>query len=234
MKISLQLAFFFFGITLYAQQPTILDQPYIETTAIVDTLVVPDRIHMSIFLNEADFKGKKSVEEEEKLMKETLNNINIDVEKDVALLDSGSDYEKYFFRGKDIIKYKSFNVIVKNATIAGRVLVKLEEVGISRVMITKTEYSKAKSLAFELKSLATKKAKIQAEALVLPLNQKIGKAIYIIDLEKPDLISGYRNSGAIILRGVGTINNDTTINPFDTNFEKINLLSAVKVVFALE
>lgn len=234
MKISLQLAFFFLGITLYAQEPNILNQPYIETSAEADSLVVPDRIHISVLLNEADFRGKKSVEEQEQLFKQALVKAGVDIEKDITLLDFGSNYKRYFLKGKDVIKNKLFNVLVRDAVTAGKVLVRLEEVGISNVMITKTEYSGAKNLVLQLKGLAVKRAKQQAEALAVPLNQKVGKALLIKDMDRSNYTPSYNAPGTVVLRGVGTINNDTTLNPFDVDFDKIKFVSTVQVVFALE
>ncbi len=39
-------------------QKSFIDQPFVETNAKVDTLVVPDKIYISINLNEADSKNK--------------------------------------------------------------------------------------------------------------------------------------------------------------------------------
>ena len=49
--------------TVEAQPKNFIDQPYLETTVKVDTLVVPDRIYLNILLTEADTKGRTSVEE---------------------------------------------------------------------------------------------------------------------------------------------------------------------------
>ncbi|GGB83992.1 hypothetical protein GCM10007424_25000 [Flavobacterium suaedae] len=234
MKIYLQLLIVFIGVSLYAQQQTTLNQPYIETIVEADSLVVPDRIHISVLLNEADFRGRKSVEEQEQLLKQALIKVGVDVEKDVTLLDFGSNYKGYFLKGKDVIKNKLFNVLVRDACTAGKVLVRLEEVGISNVMITKTEYSGAKNLVLQLKGLAVKRAKQQAEALAVPLNQKVGKALLIKCMDRPNYTSSYNAPGTVVLRGVGTINNDTTLNSFDVDFDKIKFVSTVQVVFVLE
>ena len=47
-------------------QKNFLDQAYLETQAKVDTLVTPDRIYLSINIDEADSKNKKSVEQHER------------------------------------------------------------------------------------------------------------------------------------------------------------------------
>jgi len=49
------------------------------------------------------------------------------------------------------------------------------------VQLTKTEYSKTEALKLILRSKAILKAKAQANALVTPLEQQLGKAIFISD-----------------------------------------------------
>ena len=66
MKKSFLIFVMFFVWNLFSAHKNFLDQPYIEVAASADTLVVPDRIYVSITLNEDDSKNKKSVEEQEK------------------------------------------------------------------------------------------------------------------------------------------------------------------------
>ena len=171
-----------FCVNIISAQKNFIDQPFVETNAKVDSLVVPDRIYISINLNEADSKNKKSVEEQERLLQSTLKKLNINTEKDLSLLDFSSNFKQYFLKGQNVIKSKMYSLLVNNAVTAGKVLAELESVGISNVNIERTEYSKAEELLLELKSLAVEKSKITAQKLVKPLNQKIGKALYISDI----------------------------------------------------
>ena len=77
MKKSFLIFVMFFVWNLFSAQKNFLDQPYIEVSALVDTLVVPDRIYVSITLNEADSKNKKSVEEQEKQLETILKKLKI-------------------------------------------------------------------------------------------------------------------------------------------------------------
>ena len=65
----------------YSQTKNFIDRPYLETAAVVDTLVVPDRIYLSILITEADTKGKISVEELENRMNNKLIALGIDTKK---------------------------------------------------------------------------------------------------------------------------------------------------------
>jgi len=181
MKKSFLIFVMFFVWNLFSAQKNFLDQPYIEVSASVDTLVVPDRIYVSITLNEADSKNKKSVEEQEKQLETILKKLKINTDKDLSVLGYSSDFKKYFLKGQSILKTKKFSLLVRNAYTLGNVLISLEEAGISNTEVEKVEYSKSKELLLELKSEAVKRSRIIAQKLVKPLNQKAGKALYISD-----------------------------------------------------
>ena len=181
MKKSFLIFVMFFVWNLFSAQKNFLDQPYIEVSASADTLVVPDRIYVSITLNEADSKNKKSVEEQEKQLETILKKLKINTDKDLSVLGYSSDFKKYFLKGQSILKTKKFSLLVRNAYTLGNVLISLEEAGISNTEVEKVEYSKSKELLLELKSEAVKRSRITADKLVKPLNQKAGKALYISD-----------------------------------------------------
>jgi|SRR5690606_3425409 len=218
---------------LTSAQKNFIDQPFVETTAKADTLVIPDKIYISINLNEADSKNKKSVEEQEKLLESTLKKLNIDTEKDLSILDISSNFKNYFLKGQNIIKTKMYSLLVGNAVIAGKVLAELESVGISNVNIEGTEYSKAEELLLELKVKAIEKSKLTAEKLVKPLNQKIGKALYISDV---NTISNAMQGQApgIQIRGMSTIYGSRAADPIYIEFQKVKFEVQVSVKYVLE
>ena len=181
MKKNFLIFVMFFVWNLFSAQKNFLDQPYIEVSASVDTLVVPDKIYVSITLNEADSKNKKSVEEQEKQLETILKKLKINTDKDLSVLGYSSDFKKYFLKGQNILKTKKYSLLVRDAYTLGNVIISLEEAGISNTEVEKVEYSKYKELLLELKSEAVKRSRITADKLVKPLNQKAGKALYISD-----------------------------------------------------
>ena len=116
---------------------------------------------------------------------------------------------------------------------AGKVLIGLESKGISNVVLTKTAYSKMESLKLTLKSKAILKAKSNGMALTGPLNQVLGKAIYISDQYQSNPY--YKNHAMVVevadaedaetKSGIGT--------PIDIEFSKIKLECQISVKFAL-
>lgn len=215
----------------FSQTKNYIDQPYIETNAKVDTLVVPDQIYLNIFIAEKDTKGKIGIEEQENIMAKILVSLGIDLDKQLSLGDMSSNFKKYFLRQKDILKSKSFTLVVYDALTAGKVMLALEQNKISNVSIEKTAYSKIEELKMALKLRAVKKAQLSAKSLVESLDQKVGKAIYISDLGNQN--NNYYKSNAIRIRGMSSVK-EADFKPIDVQFEKIKIESIIAVKFILE
>ncbi len=226
-NIGLTLLVTFLTVQSYAQTKNFIDKPYLETTAVVDTLVIPDRIYLSILITEADTKGRTSVEELENRMNTKLKALGIDTKKQLSLSDVTSNFKNYFLRSKDILKNKAYTLMVYDAITAGKVIVGLESIDISNVQLSKTEYSKMEQLQLELKQKAVVKAKQQAESLLKAINQTLGKAIFISDLN----YNVYRSDMSEI-KILGYASKEQA--PIDIEFEKIRIESRINVTFAIE
>jgi hypothetical protein len=195
---------------------------------------IPDNIYITIILNEADRKNKKSTEELEITLEQTLKKLNIDTQKDLSLLDYNSDFKKYFLKGQNILKTKNYSLLVNDAVTAGKVLAELENVAISNVEISKTEYSKAEELIETLKSSAILKAKRYANKLANPIGQKIGKAIFISDNSSTVLSSLQGQVAGVQIRGASSLYGSRATEPILVDFQKLKFESQVSVKFTLE
>jgi len=180
-KIVVSLAIVLSCHLLNGQTKNFIDQPYLETTAKADSLVKPDIIYLDILLKETDNRNRISVEALEDEMASALKSLGIDLKTQLTLSDLGSNFKNYFLKQKEVLKSKAYKLKVFDAQTAGKVLVVLENIGISNVSLDKTAYSKIEALKLVLKSKAVRKAKTQADYLVQPLNQKIGGALFILD-----------------------------------------------------
>lgn len=213
------------------QTKNFIDQPYLETKAKVDTLVKPDRIYLDILLREKDNRNMVSVEELENKMASKLESMGINLKEQLILSDLASNFKTYFLKQKNVVKRKAYTLKVFDALTAGKVLVELENIGISNVSLDKIEYSKKDELKLVLKSKAVKKAKTQAEYLVEPLNQSIGEALYILDkyYETYDYDE--------VITEVDFIGFDskqkTEYNPVEIEFKSIRVETEVTVIFKL-
>lgn len=228
-RTTLIIALLFGTILSHAQTKNFIDQPYLETTAIVDTLVVPDKIYLSILITEKDTKGKVSVEVLEQRMNTKLQSLGIDTKKQLFLSDTGSNFKRYFLKRKDILKDKAYTLIVYDAKTAGKVIIGLEEVEISNVNLTKTEFSKIEELKLELKRNAIVKAKTQGETLLEPLEQTLGKAIHISDV---NYNNQYIGRSELSIRGIA--NAKATYEPIDIEFQKIKVQASINIKFAID
>ena len=226
------LTFCLISLQAQSQEKNFIDQPYLETSATIDTFVTPDRIFISIVLNEDDNKNKKSTEELEQQLAQKLKELNIDIEKNLSLLDYSSDFKSYFLKGKNILKVKNYSLLVKDAVIAGKVLAELENIGIANVNIERTEYSNSAQLILDLKSKAVLKAKQNGVTLIEPLGQKIGKAIYISDNNSiTNALQG--KVAGLQIRGASSIYGSRASEPILVDFQKIKFESQVTIKFII-
>lgn len=218
----------------FSQTKNFIDLPYIETSAKVDTLVTPDRIFLTILITEKDTKNRTSVEELESKMNLKLKSLGIITEKQLTLNDLTSNYKKYFLKQQEILKTKSYSLVVYDAKTASKVIAALEEEEISNVSLEKTEYSKTEQLLLILKGKAIVKAKNTAIALTKPLNQKVGNTIYISDSNSSvsNMLSG-RVPG-VQIRGFANMNAESDYDPIDVAFDKIKIETQINVNFKLE
>ena len=230
-NIGFTLLLAFITLHSFSQTKNFIDKPYLETSAVVDTLVVPDRIYLSIQISEADTKGKISVEELENRMNNKLIALGIDTKKQLSLTDAASNFKNYFLRGKDVLKNKSYTLLVYDAVTAGKVIIELESIDISNIQLIKTEYSKMETLQLQLKQEAVAKAKLQGETILKPLNQNLGKAIFISDMN----YNVYRSSNfdEIVITGYAK-GKQEQYEPINIEFEKIRIESRINITFAID
>ncbi len=234
-KLGLLLIIGFLTFQSHSQIKNFIDQPFLETIAEVDTLVTPDKIHLMIILNEEDNRNRKSTEELETSMFRVLKSLSIDLEKSLSVVDYSSDFKKYFLGGQKVLKTKMYSMIVKDAQTVGKVMAGLEREEISNVSISKTEHSKSEQLLLELRAKAILKAKRNAENMFAPLNQKIGKAIYVSDLETASITSQLQGKIAgIQIRGASSIYGNRAKEDIMIDFEKMEFSAKVNVKFIIE
>lgn len=236
MKNLTAIIFILLGFLSFSQEADYLKVPQLQTKATYTTEVQPDKITLSIILSENNLKGKTSVEEMEKRMEIVLNENNIDIKKQLTLKDLSSNFQGYFLKKTEVQKTKNYYLEVYDAITAGKILKGLEKQEISNVKLVKTEYSKIEELKIELKGKAVSKAKNQAEEMVKMLNQKLGQAIFISDLEV-NYLTG-QVSGLNIL-GLNSFKHkieesEFDEHEFDINFDSIRVDATIIVYFKLE
>lgn len=234
-KFGLLLIIVLISLQSSSQERNFIDQPYLETIATADSLVIPNRVYLSILITEKDTRGKTSVEELESRMNTKLTGLGININKELTLSDVTSNFKRYFLKGTDILKNKVYTLLVYNAEVAAKVIVGLESIGISNVYLQKVEYSKLEQVKIELKQKAVVKAKKQAELMLKPLGQNIGKALYISDLNQNQNITNRLQGtvSGIKIRGYSS-HNARAYKQINVEFDKIKIESTVTIKFGIE
>ena len=215
---------------IFGQTKNFMDQPYLETNASADTLVVPDRIYLAITIRESDTKDRKSVEELENKMVEALRAIGIDTDEQLMLSDLDSNFKNYFLKKTGVLKSKSFTLLVFDGLTAGKAIQSLENNNIANVNFQKAEVSNIDELQLTLRKKAVENAVKQAKSMLDPLGQSLGKALYISDLNT-GIVYGWQNRMATM--EVAMARSDQ-YQPADLDFEKVKINSTVNVKFSID
>ncbi len=142
-----------------------IDQNYIEVTGKSEMEITPDMIYLKILISENDTKNKVSVSELETKMVNALEELGIDLKKDLALKDYSSNYKFYLLGKTDIMLTKEYQLLVHDGQTVGKVFRELEELGISNITIEKLDHSKITDYRMEVKINAMKAAKEKAYLL---------------------------------------------------------------------
>ncbi|HQO49666.1 MAG TPA: SIMPL domain-containing protein [Bacteroidales bacterium] len=185
MKNTLIILATLFSLTLFAQngEKNFIDLNYIEVTGKAELEVVPDQIFLKIILNEKEFKSKQSIKEMEQLMTDKLSEIGIDAGKDLVVKDFVSNFQFYRLSKTDINVSKEYQLLVHDASTAGKVFVELEKAGISNITVEKLDHTKMQEYRKAVKVDAIKAAKEKASDLAAAIGQGIGRAVYINEVD---------------------------------------------------
>lgn len=156
-----------------------IDQPFIEVTGTVETEIIPNEIFLKIILNENDKKGRLSIEKQEYQMISALKALNIDIDKNLSVLDFNGYYQRKFLGDNEVLKNKHYQLIVSDGKTLGEVYEALDACDISNISITKTSHSELEKFRRETKLKALKTAKEKASQYAEAIDQSIGKALFI-------------------------------------------------------
>lgn len=230
--ISLSIALLF-AINLFSQNigKNFIDENYIEVTGSAELEIVPNEIYIKVILSEKDNNGREPLEQRETQMINTLKGIGIDVEKDLAIRDFISNFKKYWLKKKDIFTTKEYEILVRDADTAGKVFQQLEKIKISNISIDRLDHSAIEDYRQEVKIKAMKAAKEKANYLAEAIEQKVGKAIHIVEIPNND------NHGST-RRSAGWANHSFQLykskeEKTEIVFDKINLIYKIAAKFRL-
>jgi uncharacterized protein YggE len=225
-------------LTAYGQEygKNFIDQNFIEVTGYCEKQITPNRIYLKILVNEKDIKGK-TLEEIEKSMITKLQEIGIDVSKDLVIKDFISNFKNYWILKSDIVLIKEYQLLVYEVKTAGMVFTELEKLGISNISIERLDHSEIEKFRQEVKVDAIKSAKEKANALTNAINQETGRALYILEHGNNINMTGSLQGqiAGIMIRGMSSksIYGSRAPEP-NIEFDKIKLEYNITVKFELK
>jgi uncharacterized protein len=220
-------------ITASGQGKNFIDQHYIEVNGSFDTLVVPDEIYIGISISEKDSRDHQSVEEQEARMITELRSLGIDVEKNLKSKDMTSNFRTYFLKGKEVIKSRHYILKVNDAFTAGKVFKLLEDLDIFNSQLFRIDLSNIKNIRNDARTMAVANATERALALLKPLHQELGKAIYISDNETYGSSANLYGSTASQMDEI-VVSGYKKDEPAKIDFQPVKITANVMVRFELK
>ena len=209
-----------------------IDQNYIEITGTAETLVTPNEIYVAIILTEKNHK--KTIEEQERLLLTNLKSLGIDTDKELSVSNFQGVYTKRFLKRNEVEKVKNYQLIVHDGETLSKTYLVLDRLNITNVSIAKVSHSDLVKIRRETKIKSLVVAKEKAAAYAAAIDQEIGSALFIKELE-PSSVNSYNN---IRIRGMNSSNNSYRQNsvPAIENlaFQKISITATVLTKFELK
>jgi len=216
-------------------QKNFIDQNYIELTGKMELEIIPDEIYISITINERD-KRDLTVEKQENLMIQKLKALGIDVNKNLSIIDFSGNYAKYFLKKNKVEKSKQYELLIHKTSLLPSIFKTLDAMNISNVSISKTDHSEIEKFKREIKIKALKIAKEKANNYAEAIDQTIGKALFIQEINSSNItnqLNGYTNG--IMIRGLASPSYSSRKKEFNNiQLAKINLTATVLARFELK
>jgi len=234
MKTATTIIILLISNLVYSQtgEKNFIDQNYIEVTGKAEMEIIPDEIYLKIEIREKDYKGKQTIEDLEKLMNERLIEIGIDISKDLAIIDLVSNFKNYWVKSNKIYTSKEYQLLVHDANTAGLVFQELESIGISNINIDRVNHSEIQEFKAEVKVKAMIVSKLKAASLASAINQTIGKAIFIREIENYDIGGRAAGLSNIVVTAYAIKKQPEKSMPI-IEFEKIKLEYSILARFEL-
>jgi len=237
MKIKTTILFFLLLISniSFSQSGTknFIDQPYIEVIGKSEKEIIPNQIFLNIVINENDKKGRISIEKQENKMISVLKSLGINLEKDFSVLDFNGYFKRKFLANDEVSKTKRYQLIVGSGEMLGKVYQALDIIDVSNISIIKVGHTDIEEINQDAKLNALRTAKEKAENYTNVINQSLGKALFIQELNVSNGRNYMSNSlDEVVITGYGA-NRTKQEQIQDLNFKPIKLTASVLVRFII-
>lgn len=174
-----------FAHTSVQAQQTESTVSYLETFGYAEGEYEPDKITISILLNEAEIK-RKSLDDLQKKMVDALIKLGIDVEKNLKVISMQASLKQYVLAKDDVLQRREFELIVSDYAMANKVFEVMDWIGVSAARIVRWELQDFDKALGELKLQAIKAGKTQAQAMASAAGNTLGETLLIQDERRYD------------------------------------------------
>ncbi|ADR22455.1 hypothetical protein MATR_36990 [Marivirga tractuosa] len=207
----------------------------ISVSGLAEKEIQPDIIYFTISLKEYQLKTGSKFE-----MNELENQLVTAVEKAGIEKESLTVENVYGYNyswnkkteNKDFMARKQFQLKLPDAKKLNVILSKIDPKAIEYVRVSQYTHSRLQELNQELQVEAVKNAKEKAEALLKPLNEKVGKVMEVNENQQnfqPIYYKSYQNN-----RMMSASADESASMESDLDFKNIKLKAEVHIVFLIQ
>lgn len=218
-------------MTIGAQAQTLQAQAFpsfVEVNGVAEREVEPDRIYLTITINERESKGRITVEKQEQDMILALRKLGIDTKEQLRVNDISSSRLKR----TQAVTTKSYQLLLTEPTLVSEVIATLQEAGITAIGIEKATRSDIEQIRGEVRDEAMRNARATAQSLAAAIDQTIGKAFYINYYQSSQPAVFRMMKANVVMTEEAADGAAPTIE--QPEFRKIKLSATVQAKFVLE
>lgn len=225
-KLFILAALLTFTITGFAQ--TTDQRRKIEVTGSAEQEVTPDIIYVSISLKEyMNGKNKVDITTLERQLQKAVTEAGIAKEDFTINNISSYNYTVEKKKNPDFLASKQYRIKVRDLNAINTILSKVDDKGILSTGIESYEYSKQADLRRDLKIKALQAAREKAAYLLTSINEKLGGAIEIQEIDNEPVGRVYSN---MMFKSAMAAD---AAPQGDVDFKKIKLSYQVRAVFEI-
>lgn len=210
-------------------------QRTISVTGVAEKEIQPDIIYFTISLKEYQLKtgSKFEMNELENQLVSAVERAGIEKENLTVENVYGYNYSwNKKTENKDFMARKQFQLKLPDAKKLNVILSKIDPKAIEYVRVSQYTHSRLQELNQELQVEAVKNAKAKAEALLKPLDEKVGKVLEVAENQQnfqPIYYKSYQNN-----RMMSASADESASMESDLDFKNIKLKAEVHIVFLIQ
>lgn len=214
--------------TSQAQQSTPLIKK-IEVTGKAEKEVIPDEIYVRIALKEyKDGSRKVEINKLEAELVKAVKKLGLS-EKNLTVDNIyGYNWDWRKKKSDEFLATKSFKLKVADVKMINQLIEALDAEGVNSMSIAEVSHSKLDEYKMDLKVEALKNAKAKAETLLKSIDEKLGQALEINDVEYGNAPPAYRQEMMLSAKSA-----DSGYMS-DLEFKMITIQSEVRAVFEIK